>query len=446
MFDPSSPRSPRSPRSSRPGSARPMMSPRRPASAMGTRPSSASPAELCDRYVRDMESMKQMAAKGEMQMKDMDAYSFWELHKLKTQSRCIQRQDDWARQVEVKRTAGPGSRNDWYVLTGSPRPNLRSQQWLNDDMRSNLGGPPYFPAPELGELRPFSTFRHSSMRSGGSRPQTPQMRTPQGSRPTTPRLTARPSVGFSDQPTLSKADWVERANAMMTDEDKAEMQSAVSTVENQIASRFGKMRDAFKALDVDQSGSISREELQRGLKHWNLAEQSGNEDLIDNLMAACDKDGSGEIDYKEFVEVLSRDKTVGNAVAQAHVAAAKQAAAKPTPSPRPSSPRSRPVGTKEQQQAANLINSQNAVTKAEEAVSSRFRNMHQAFQYIDVDKSGSISTEELVDALKKWNIPVNGVLEQLMKACDTDGSGCIDYNEFVAALSQSNKINTTLGA
>ena len=63
-----------------------------------------------------------------------------------------------------------------------------------------------------------------------------------------------------------------------------------------------------------------------------------------------------------------------------------------------------------------------------------------------MDKSGSISTEELVDALKKWNIPVNGVLEQLMKACDTDGSGCIDYNEFVAALSQSNKINTTLGA
>lgn len=420
------------------------MSPRRPASGMGTRPSSASPAELCDRYIRDMQSMQVSAAKGEVPMSDMDAYSFWELHKLKTQSRCIHRQDEWARKMESKRATGPGSRNDWYVLTGSPRPNLRSQQWLNDDMRSNLGGPPYFPAPELGELRPFSTYKWNSSNGPRSRPQTPQMRTPQGSRPTTPRQTARPSVGFSDQPTLSKADWVERANAMMTDEDKKEMADAVSTVENQITSRFSKMRDAFKALDVDQSGSISREELQRGLKHWNLAEQSGNEDLIDNLMAACDKDGSGEIDYKEFVDVLSRDKTVGNAVAQAHVAAAKQAAAKQAPPPRPSSPRSRQAI--EQQQAAVLINSKNAVTKAEEAVSSRFRNMHQAFQYIDVDKSGSISTEELVDALKKWNIPVNGVLEQLMKACDTDGSGCIDYNEFVAALSQSNKINTTLGA
>jgi hypothetical protein len=71
-----------------------------------------------------------------------------------------------------------------------------------------------------------------------------------------------------------------------------------------------------------------------------------------------------------------RPHQVGNAVAAAHVAAAKQAAAKATPAPRPSSPRSRQ--TIEQQQAAVLINSKNAVSKAEEAVSSRFRNMHQA--------------------------------------------------------------------
>jgi hypothetical protein len=228
MFDPSSPRSPRS---SRPGSARPLTSsPRRTTSALGTRPSSAHPAELCDRYIRDMQSMQVMAAKGEVQMDAMDAYSFWELHKLKTQSRCLHRQDEYSRRIEAKRTIGPGSRNDWYVLTGSPRPNLRSQQWLNDDMRSNLGGPPYFPAPELGELQPFSTYKWNSNNGPRSRPQTPQvrtpLRTPQGSRPTTPRQTARPSVGFSDQH-MSKADWVERANAMMTDEDKAAMQEAV---------------------------------------------------------------------------------------------------------------------------------------------------------------------------------------------------------------------------
>jgi hypothetical protein len=242
MFDAASPRSPRS---ARPGSARPVMSPRRPTSAMGTRPSSASPAELCDRYIRDMQSMEALAAKGEVKMGDINAYSFWELHKLTTQSRSIQRQEEWARKMEAKRAAGPGSKSDWYVLTGSPRPNLRSQHWLNDDLRSNLGGPPYFPAPELGELQPFSTYKWDSSNRPRSRPQTPQARTPQGSRPSTPRETARPSVGFSDAPitmSMSKADWVERANAMMTDTDRAEMQEAVTAVENQIAARFRKMR------------------------------------------------------------------------------------------------------------------------------------------------------------------------------------------------------------
>ena len=33
-----------------------------------------------------------------------------------------------------------------------------------------------------------------------------------------------------------------------------------------------------------------------------------------------------------------------------------------------------------------------------------------------------------------------------LRACDVDGNGAIDYNEFVAALSQSNKINPELGA
>ena len=45
-----------------------------------------------------------------------------------------------------------------------------------------------------------------------------------------------------------------------------------------------------------------------------------------------------------------------------------------------------------------------------------------------MDKSGSISTEELVDALKKWNIPVNGVLEQLMKASYCRGHDCYHYH------------------
>ena len=143
-------------------------------------------------------------------------------------------------------------------------------------------------------------------------------------------------------------------------------------MENQVASRFTKMRDAFKALDSDQSGSISRQELQRGLHMWNLGDQSGNDELIDSIMAACDKDGSGGIDYKEFVDCLSRDKRVGNAVA---LAAVKETMPKQSMPKRPASPRSRVP-------SPALINAKNAVHAAELAVSSRFKNVHQAAQHV----------------------------------------------------------------
>ena len=66
---------------------------------------------------------------------------------------------------------------------------------------------------------------------------------------------------------------------------------------------------------------------------------------------------------------------------------------------------------------------------AEDALNSRFRSMHAAFKAIDLDRSGTISRDEMCRALQMWNIPVTGVLDVLMSACDKDDSGGIDYNE-----------------
>ena len=90
--------------------------------------------------------------------------------------------------------------------------------------------------------------------------------------------------------------------------------------------------------------------------------------------------------------------------------------------------------------AGAIINEKNAILSTEAAVNSRFKNMHQAFQSIDMDHSGTISREEMRDALQKWNIPITGVLDVLMTACDRDGNGGIDYKECAAqppALSAS---------
>lgn len=56
-----------------------------------------------------------------------------------------------------------------------------------------------------------------------------------------------------------------------------------------------KLRQQFEALDTNQDGTLSKEELARGLKTLNLSD-SDLERIMD-----IDSDGSGEIDWTEFI-------------------------------------------------------------------------------------------------------------------------------------------------
>lgn len=55
------------------------------------------------------------------------------------------------------------------------------------------------------------------------------------------------------------------------------------------------MKESFKALDKNGDGSITLEELKQGLGH-----KENGETLI-KLLKGADTDGSGNIDYTEFL-------------------------------------------------------------------------------------------------------------------------------------------------
>ena len=67
------------------------------------------------------------------------------------------------------------------------------------------------------------------------------------------------------------------------------------------------MRKAFKWVDVDGSGTVNRQELDRALDLMNL---NIPRDKIEDFWAAVDKDGSGEIDYTEFCKAFARDSVI----------------------------------------------------------------------------------------------------------------------------------------
>ncbi|KAL8196791.1 hypothetical protein R6Q57_024445 [Mikania cordata] len=135
------------------------------------------------------------------------------------------------------------------------------------------------------------------------------------------------------------------------------------------------LREMFKAMDTDNSGAITFDELKAGLKKFGSTLKDTE---IQDLMDAADVDNSGTIDYGEFV------------AATIHL---------------------------------------NKLEREEHLVA--------AFQYFDKDGSGYITVDELQQACADHNM-TDLFVEDIIKEVDQDNDGRIDYGEFVAMMTKGN--------
>ncbi|CAN1133872.1 Calcium-dependent protein kinase 2 [Linum perenne] len=135
------------------------------------------------------------------------------------------------------------------------------------------------------------------------------------------------------------------------------------------------LREMFKMIDTDNSGSITFEELKVGLKKFGA---NLDESEIYDLMQAADIDNNGTIDYAEFI-------------------------------------------------AATLH-----LNKVE-----REDHLFAAFSYFDKDGSGYITMDELQQACNEFGMEAVH-LEDMIREVDQDNDGRIDYSEFVAMMQMGN--------
>ncbi|KAK9070836.1 hypothetical protein SSX86_009404 [Deinandra increscens subsp. villosa] len=135
------------------------------------------------------------------------------------------------------------------------------------------------------------------------------------------------------------------------------------------------LREMFKAMDTDNSGAITFDELKAGLKRFGSTLKDTE---IRDLMDAADVDNSGTIDYGEFV------------AATMHL---------------------------------------NKLDREEHLVA--------AFRYFDKDGSGYITVDELQQACTDHNM-TDFLVEDIIKEVDQDNDGRIDYGEFVAMMTKGN--------
>ncbi|BDA50363.1 Calcium-dependent protein kinase 34 [Coccomyxa sp. Obi] len=143
------------------------------------------------------------------------------------------------------------------------------------------------------------------------------------------------------------------------------------------------LRSLFQSLDTDKSGTVTLEELKEGLaKQGSEVTQRELQALVESM----DFDANGSIDYDEFC-------------------------------------------------AATINMSQ---LQLEE-------NMHRAFLHFDTDNSGTISKEELKEALKKLPGNLDTIVEEVLADVDKNHDGSIDYEEFSQMMRnmQSSKVQRT---
>ncbi|XP_051139459.1 calcium-dependent protein kinase 11 [Andrographis paniculata] len=134
---------------------------------------------------------------------------------------------------------------------------------------------------------------------------------------------------------------------------------------------IGGLKELFKMIDTDNSGTITFDELKQGLKRVgsNIMESE-----IKALMDAADVDSNGAIDYGEFL-------------------------------------------------AATLH-----LNKME-----REENLLAAFSFFDKDGSGYITMDELQQAAKEFGL-IDAQLDEIIKEIDMDNDGRIDYGEFATMM------------
>ena len=108
---------------------------------------------------------------------------------------------------------------------------------------------------------------------------------------------------FSDE--IQKNEETKHTLAALTNlkEFRAEkklQQAAITFIVSQLASKeeMNELQKAFKALDLNRNGVLSRDELLIGYRDimGDMAEVE-----VDRIMAMADSDNSGSIDYSEWI-------------------------------------------------------------------------------------------------------------------------------------------------
>ncbi|URE33872.1 calcium-dependent protein kinase [Musa troglodytarum] len=163
------------------------------------------------------------------------------------------------------------------------------------------------------------------------------------------------------------------------------------------------LKEMFKSIDTDNSGTITYEELKAGLpKLGNLGIKISESEVRQLMEAVC-------LGYRSHFRVNNRYATEGFPKEATNLLADVDG-----------------NGSIDYIEFITATMHMNRMEKED--------HLYKAFEYFDEDKSGYITVEELEQALKKYNMGDEKTIKEIITEVDTDRDGRINYEEFATMM------------
>ncbi|KAF4747212.1 hypothetical protein FOZ63_022205, partial [Perkinsus olseni] len=70
---------------------------------------------------------------------------------------------------------------------------------------------------------------------------------------------------------------------------------------------------------------------------------------------------------------------------------------------------------------------------AQQLAEDDIERLKKTFQALDENGDGTLTVQEIKEGMRSLDVSLPADLEEIMKDVDSDGSGAIDYTEFIAA-------------
>ena len=216
-----------------------------------------------------------------------------------------------------------------------------------------------------------------------------------------------------------------------------------------LGDKLDRLRQQFRNMDEDLSGSLDTRELRNGLEQFNFGLSDSE---IDGVVGTLDHNEDGTVDYEEFIDFFAsyqplqpnlreeQARRTDNVLTgapwepvssrfEALLASRKRAELAPALGAKPVYAE----GSYEERRADQLIT--RVIVRKFEQAGPRIRH---AFRAMDADRSGSLSYREFALGIDKLGLGLEPKhIRRLCQMVDNDGSGNIDYEEFMKTFEKS---------